>query len=243
MNDGAVPDRRRWRDHQLVGRARGAVHRVRRRVGVRQLGGARRGQRVIKRPPDRVGLRRLVRGWGRVVLPVRVARVGRLDEPEPGRAAVHGDRVDRHVRPRAGVGRRPLEVQAEAGQALRGAVGEDHPVAGQEPVRGRVVDQVHQRVQAGVAAVAGLRVQHRARRRQGTGAGRAPRVARRRGASAGEATASHGRTSPAPAATMIATRRPAISASTISPEPTLPDSTTEPHKTTAGPASQRLGPA
>ena len=76
--------------------------------------------------------------------PVRVARVGRLDEPEPGRAAVHGDRADRHVRARAGVGGLPLEVEAEAGQALRGAVGEHHPVAGQEAVRGRVVDQVHQ---------------------------------------------------------------------------------------------------
>ena len=68
---------------------------------------------------------------------------------------------------------RPLEVEAEAGQALRGAVSEHHPVAGQELVPGRVVDQVHQRVQAGVAAVAGVRVQQRTGRRQGTSSGRA----------------------------------------------------------------------
>ena len=135
-----------------------------------QLRRAGRRQRVVARAADRVGLRRLMRGRVRIVLPVGVARVRRLDEPPPGRAAVHRDRPHVHVRACAGVGGPPLEVEAEARQALRGAVGEHHPVAGQEPVGGGVVDQVHERVQARVAAVAGLGVDVRARRRQGVSA-------------------------------------------------------------------------
>ena len=130
------------------------------------------------RAADGVGLRRFVGGGVGVVLPVRVTRVSWLDEAEPGRVAVHGYRADRHIRARAGVAGASLEVQAEAGQALGGAVGENHPVAGQEHVRRGVVDQVHQRVQAGIAAVAGLRVHVRTRRRQGMSTRRAACAAR-----------------------------------------------------------------
>ena len=106
-----------------------------------------------------------------VVLPIRIAGVGRLDEREGGRVAVDRDRTTVMSGPSAGVGGLALEVQAEAGQALRGPVGEDDVVAGQEPVRLAVVDQVHGRVDAGVSAVAGLRVQPRPRTRQRVSAG------------------------------------------------------------------------
>jgi hypothetical protein len=116
---------------------------------------------------DRVALRGLVRRRIRVVLPVRVAWVGRLDEGERCRPAVDRHRPDLQVRAQGLIGHRPaLEVQAEAGQALRGPVGEDDVVSRQEPVRGRVVDQVHAGMHAGVAAVAGVRVQVGAEMRQ-----------------------------------------------------------------------------
>ena len=84
--------------------------------------------------------------------------------------------VDRHrlhaqVRPGGGVGRAPFEVQAEAGQALRGLIGQGHTVARQEGVRARVVDQVHVGVDAAVTAVARLRVQARPGRGQRVRAG------------------------------------------------------------------------
>ncbi len=108
----------------------------------------------------------------RVARAVRVAGVGGLHERERGRAAVDLDRGDRHVRAGRGVHRPPLEVQAEAGQALGGPVGQRDVVAGQELVGRRVVDQVHVGVQAGVAAVAGVRVQPGAGRGQGVRPGR-----------------------------------------------------------------------
>ena len=92
---------------------------------------------------DRVELGCLVRERARVVLPVRIAGIGGLDEAETRRPSVHGDRPDGHVRPRGLVSRSSLEVQAEAGEALRGPVGEDDVVAGQELVRRGVVDEVH----------------------------------------------------------------------------------------------------
>ena len=153
-----VPDRGLRRDHQLVGRALLPVPGVRGGVGVRQLGRARRGQRVVLRPAHRVVLRDLVRLRVGVVLAVRIAGVGRLDEREGGRVAVDRDRLDRHVGSIRRVGGLALEVQAEAGQALRGPVGEHDVVAGQELVRRGAVDEVHVRVNAGVAAVAGVRV-------------------------------------------------------------------------------------
>ena len=81
---------------------------------------------------------------------------------------------------------RALEVEAEVGQALRRPVGEDDLVARQEPVARRVVDQVDVRVQARVAAVAGLRVHVVAGGRQrvgARGAGRRCGESRRRGGS------------------------------------------------------------
>ena len=86
------------------------------------------------RAADRVDLGRLVGPRIRVVLPVRVAGVGGLDERELGRAAVHLDRGDRHVRAGRLVRRPALEVQAEAGQALGGPVGQHDVVARQELV-------------------------------------------------------------------------------------------------------------
>ena len=154
----AVPDRGLRRDHQLVGRALLPVLGVRGGVGVRELGRARRGQGVVLRAAHRVVLRDLVRLRVGVVLAVRIARVGRLDEREGGRVAVDRDRADRHVGSVRRVGGLALEVQAEAGQALRGPVGEHDVVAGQELVRRGVVHQVHVRVDAGVAAVARVRV-------------------------------------------------------------------------------------
>ena len=108
-----------------------------------------------------------------VVLSIRVAWVGRLDEREGGRVAVDRDRVDGHVGPVCRIGGLALEVQAETGQALRGPVGEHDVVAGQELVRRGVVDEVHVRVDAGVAAVAGVRVDVGAGRGQRVSAGRA----------------------------------------------------------------------
>ena len=167
----AVADRRGRGDDQLVGRARGAVPGVLRgRVGGGQLGSAGRRERVVRRPADRVELGGLVRARVRVVLPVRVAGVGRLDERERRGPAVHPDRGDGHVRTVRLVHRPALEVQAEAGQALGGPVGQRDVVAGQEAVAGGVVDQAYRGVHAGVAAVAGLRVQPGAGRGQGVGA-------------------------------------------------------------------------
>ena len=91
-----------------------------------------------------------------VVLAFRVAGVGRLHKRERRRAPVDGDRVDRHVRAVGRIGGRALEVEAEIGEALGRAVGQDDVVAGEEPVRWRVVDEVHVGVQAAVAAIAGL---------------------------------------------------------------------------------------
>ena len=185
---GPAADRRGRRDDQLVGRARGAVARfLRGGIGGGQLGGAGRRERVVVRAANRVDLGGLVRQGVRVVLPVRVAGVGGLDERERGGTAVHPDRGDGHVRAGRLVHRPALEVQAEAGQALGGPVGERDMVAGQEPVGGGVVDQVHVGVQAGVAAVAGLRVQAGAGRGQGVRPGRAA------GARAGESGTGRGR--------------------------------------------------
>src|SRR5262249_46356471 len=91
-----------------------------------------------------------------------------------GRPAVDGHRLNGQVRPGRRVDGRALEVEAEAGQALRGPVGELDVVARQEPVDGGVVHQVDVGVQAGVAAVTGLRVHVRAGRRGRVRARRAP---------------------------------------------------------------------
>ena len=158
--DRSVGDRRGRRDHQLVGRALLAVLGIPfREAGGLQLRRAGGRQRVVAGAADRIVLRGLVGERVGVVLPVRIARVGGLDERERGRRAVHGDRVDPHVRADGHVGRRPaLEVEAEASQALGGPVGQFDVVARQELVGRGVVDQVHIGVQAGVAAVAGVRV-------------------------------------------------------------------------------------
>ena len=162
-SDGEVRpagDRRGRRDHQLVGRALLAVLGVPfREAGGFQLRRAGGRQRIVPGAADRGVLGGLVRERVRVVLAVRVARVGGLDERERRGRAVHGDRVDGHVRADGHVRRRlPLEVEAEGGQALGGPVGQHDVVARQELVGGGVVNQVHAGVQARVAAVAGVRV-------------------------------------------------------------------------------------
>ena len=180
--DRPVRDRRGGRDHQLVRRALLAVLRVPlREAGGLQLRRAGRRQRIVLGSADRVVLGRLVRERVGVIRPVRVARVGRLDEPERGPRAVHRDRADPHVRANGYVRGRPaLEVEAEAGQAVGGPVGQDYVVAPQEPVGGGVVDQVHVGVQAGVAAVTGVRVDMIAEAGQRVRPGEASLAGRRR---------------------------------------------------------------
>ncbi len=185
--DGSGRDRRGGRDHQLRCRALRPVERIYPGARGPQLGRAGRRQRVVVRTADRIGLRGFMGCRVRVILAVRVAGIGRLHEPECGRAAIHDDGLDSHVRAGARVLRLALEVEAEAGQALCRPVRQDHLVARQEPVRRCVVHQVHQRVLAGVAAVAGIGVQAAAWRGQGVRAGRAGGLAGSRGGGHGYA--------------------------------------------------------
>ena len=152
-------DRRRRRDHELVGRA---LHALQGGGGAARRAGRR--ERVGR--VDRVAVGRGVRGGVGIVRAVRVARVGRLLERERRRLTVDRDRGDRHVRARrrrAGDRVRALEVEAELGQALRRLLREVDVGARQEQVRRGVVVEVDVRVDARVARVARLGVQARAR--------------------------------------------------------------------------------
>ena len=95
----------------------------------------------------------------RVVLAMGVSRVRRSDELVRRGLTVDRDGVHLQVRATAEVtGSAPLEVEAEAAQALAGSVDQADPGAGQEPVRRGVVPQEDPGVKAGIPTVARLRV-------------------------------------------------------------------------------------
>ena len=144
---GAVADRRGRGDDQLVGRARGAVPGVPSWPGWwRSARGCRpAGAGCGAGPPTGLTSEAWwARGSGSFWPFGSPGYVGWTNVNDAG-PAVHPDRGDGHVRAGRLVHRPALEVQAEAGQALGGPVGQRDVVAGQEAVAGGVVDQADTR--------------------------------------------------------------------------------------------------
>ena len=134
-------------------------------------------ERVLVRPADGVVLGGLVGARIGIVGPFGIGRVGRLGEAKRRRRAVDAHRLDLHVGTALRVPRlEPLEVEAQARQALGRAGGEVDMVARQEAVSRRDVHRVGGGVHARVAAVSDLGIQHIARGRESPRAGRAPSI-------------------------------------------------------------------